>query len=864
MHPPRDIFDITILEEEPFRSEFNARQIQGQGSRAQENKITGSISAQVEDTVGGRDAVKKWFALAFEMKVAPTRHDIALFVEFFWRLKQNLLGDAQRLLKTQQWSLAVHHQRDALRTASKPRQRTISKKPRLSNKELPTIKRSSPSRSAAGAAEVPEPPRKICRLKEPTHLPEQALSGFKIRLPARPNTLALQNATRSAVKYTPSGDNRGLSQAWPKNTHPEPIYAHSSPTMLPLVPTEALTWLKSPTSLPLGGKDKAFIAPATTNINDEDQEMTLCSSLPAAPPTIRYAWPESRMGFPPVWSKGRQEMCETLPSFRSFHGGVYQNGGVAKGYMLSMYGADRDRFLHGGRFIISHGGGGKPENDAGRIDDRVVDQKEEKASVQALLNSYTSQTPLVLLVDHKYPSFPLRLAEKGIYLAALGFYTVVSAWAEYHVLNDTRVVRHKFAFQWCPGQGEPWWILPSASPPVSVDISTPKPVRQCSSCAKLFSQIYTQSWVCCNSKCSAFWETPSGQLSGTLEYEPHFLRLREAVEIPGGFDARLVPEHRVFGPDSENDFTTSFEWSRGWHCLKCGRVSSRYAWEKYQCSHCNDTHPITGRIHTAESLQGLGTIPSALRHCDFVVAFNSGIISLDSRRYNDQDGWAIFQSFLLPNNSGKIHHIRGSPSLNGEADRILEEYQLQASAGTLSFRRYPLKQHAAAGTLLSNYYSQNSGEAYKYVAGTGQTVPLDEAPGAVVHARRLIEARVKATLGMDHAFNEFLSVAYLEKQAMAYHSDDEKGLGPVIAGLSLGSPAVMQFRTSVKPALGQHRAQLSILLQHGDILVMEGAGVQKNYKHTVEPINFRIAVTARYIAPGQHDGAPAPRKRRAV
>ncbi|KAJ7629169.1 hypothetical protein DFH06DRAFT_905181, partial [Mycena polygramma] len=124
----------------------------------------------------------------------------------------------------------------------------------------------------------------------------------------------------------------------------------------------------------------------------------------------------------------------------------------------------RDRFLHDGKFIISHGGGGKPGNDAGRIDDCVVDQKEENASVQALVHSYTSQTPLVVLVDHKYLLFPLKLMEKGIYLAVLGsMYCLSFCLAESHVLNGTRVVRHKFAFQWCVGQGEPWWITPSGT-----------------------------------------------------------------------------------------------------------------------------------------------------------------------------------------------------------------------------------------------------------------------------------------------------------------------------------------------------------------------------------------------------------------
>ncbi|KAJ7932121.1 alpha-ketoglutarate-dependent dioxygenase AlkB-like protein, partial [Mycena leptocephala] len=195
---------------------------------------------------------------------------------------------------------------------------------------------------------------------------------------------------------------------------------------------------------------------------------------------------------------------------------------------------------------------------------------------------------------------------------------------------------------------------------------------------------------------------------------------------------------------------------------------------------------------------------------------------------------------------GTIHHIRGSDTVNGEANRLLEEYQIQASAGTLLFRRWPLKR-VLRGAFRSSYFSQNSGETYQYIGGSNQTVTFNNAPGAVVDALHLIQTRLQAALGRPYQFNELLSVAYLEKQLMAYHSDNEQGLGPVVAGLSLGSPAVMNFRTAVKPQNGQHRAELTLLLQHGDILVMEGAGVQDYYELFKEPENFRIAVTARHI-----------------
>lgn len=100
---------------------------------------------------------------------------------------------------------------------------------------------------------------------------------------------------------------------------------------------------------------------------------------------------------------------------------------------------------------------------------------------------------------------------------------------------------------------------------------------------------------------------------------------------------------------------------------------------------------------------------------------------------------------------------------------------------------------------------------------------------------------------------------------MAFHSDAENGLGPLVAGLSLGSSALMHFRLNLKHEPSKERTgiHLSFLLRHvesifasafpfltsfqGDVLVMDGAQVQEYYEHTVVPMNFRIAATARSI-----------------
>ncbi|KAG5735780.1 hypothetical protein E4T56_gene7845, partial [Termitomyces sp. T112] len=166
--------------------------------------------------------------------------------------------------------------------------------------------------------------------------------------------------------------------------------------------------------------------------------------------------------YPPIWAQSRQEVCESFDWFRSYQGGVYFTNDHAKGYLLSAFSSMHDTFEHDGRLIISHGGG-KAESAhsrQGKSTTRAADdQLAQDKSIRALLTNYREYRPLVLLIDDKYALFPYDLRPKGITYAVLGFYTISHAWAEYHPAENMRgrVVRYKFAFQWCDGQGQPWW-----------------------------------------------------------------------------------------------------------------------------------------------------------------------------------------------------------------------------------------------------------------------------------------------------------------------------------------------------------------------------------------------------------------------
>lgn len=90
-------------------------------------------------------------------------------------------------------------------------------------------------------------------------------------------------------------------------------------------------------------------------------------------------------------------------------------------------------------------------------------------------------------------------------------------------------------------------------------------------------------------------------------------------------------------------------------------------------------------------------------------------------------------------------------------------------------------------------------------------------------------------------FLPFLSLVFLFSNAsVLVHSDGEKDLGPIVASLSLGSPAIMKFRPvpskwmsddgQLKEGRKTPPVVIELTLRHGDALVMEGAEIQEYYQ----------------------------------
>lgn len=126
-------------------------------------------------------------------------------------------------------------------------------------------------------------------------------------------------------------------------------------------------------------------------------------------------------------------------------------------------------------------------------------------------------------------------------------------------------------------------------------------------------------------------------------------------------------------------------------------------------------------------------------------------------------------------------------------------------------------------------------------------------PPALAPVRR----RVADACGTD--FNSVLANLYRDgRDAMGWHRDDERELGPrpVIASLSLG--ATRRFllkparRAAERPGGSPDRAPGRIALEvgHGSLLVMRG-DTQRHYRHalprTAKPVGPRINLTFRQV-----------------
>ena len=184
-----------------------------------------------------------------------------------------------------------------------------------------------------------------------------------------------------------------------------------------------------------------------------------------------------------------------------------------------------------------------------------------------------------------------------------------------------------------------------------------------------------------------------------------------------------------------------------------------------------------------------------------------------------------------PSGLRDLLHVPGFlPS--SDADALLDH-----CVGELEWRRDRVKmfgREMAAPRLCAVYGSP--GLAYRY---SGVTRRCREWPSP------LRDTAGKVGMRLDTSFNFVLANCYRDGgDAIGWHADDERGLTPVIASLSLG--AERRFR--VRPRAGGRA--LGLPLAHGDLVLMWGR-CQRDFRHavprTAAPVGVRVNLTLRHM-----------------
>ena len=106
-------------------------------------------------------------------------------------------------------------------------------------------------------------------------------------------------------------------------------------------------------------------------------------------------------------------------------------------------------------------------------------------------------------------------------------------------------------------------------------------VLPCHVCKKQSPMVYAEGWMCLYRKCTMFWRSTQGRAPTQLTYAKSFLEPmpfapEELGDLRPGLPAKEV----------EDGITTTSMFCKGWHCLRCGRLSSRYRWEHWHCKNC--------------------------------------------------------------------------------------------------------------------------------------------------------------------------------------------------------------------------------------------------------------------------------------
>ncbi|ETS85009.1 hypothetical protein PFICI_03034 [Pestalotiopsis fici W106-1] len=588
---------------------------------------------------------------------------------------------------------------------------------------------------------------------------------------------------------------------------------------------------------------------------------------------------------PTVWAKTRSALCDALPYFRCHEGGNYHIDRVTLGLLLDSNGSPRDYM--DGTVIITAVGGGRVAIDKTGKRASVEDQDESARNYQYLKATMPNQNAsdespgrTVVVIAGKNNDHA-NVSEE---YCVLGEYQVTDLWLEKFpdsVQTSVAVASWMVRLEKVEFNKSSWFKPKSTSHDV-VAGQYKCPSLECISCGKESKQIYDKGWACLHNTCARafiFQVVSNGQVEerrlgfNEIQYSAEFLYERTLLPAEATRQDLIPPLPTI---DNSISFGTEAEFKRGMVCPLCKCASRRISWHGWKCENtesCNFTHMVQTRPYP---LQEIARETRKVKSRYKQGSFTDSLVKCYDRLL---EGYAT-QVYTFPDEAGQTCGtaivLRATEEICAKEDGPDALYMaMQDRNVDLKLERSAARHTGKRHEELCSHFTSNFGAPYKFGVAV-KTVAFRDAPEPILRgvsqlswAQRVSIEDTKSMIeeeGITYSstsmtlksepFNELLALGYFESSVINYHDDGEKDLGPTVATLSLGSPSIMRFRPKKKSKVGPEvknlrslkPAVVSIPLYHGDIVIMHGTELQKNYEHEVKPKGkLRFAMTSRYI-----------------
>ncbi|OTB03923.1 hypothetical protein M426DRAFT_23247 [Hypoxylon sp. CI-4A] len=577
-------------------------------------------------------------------------------------------------------------------------------------------------------------------------------------------------------------------------------------------------------------------------------------------------------GVPPVWADKRGAVCDALSCFRAHQSSLYSKDGMILGALLNREGGAREYI--DSKVIITDIGGGRVLDKETGLMIRTEDQDESNRAYKILERAYKGHLAFVVIVGADNKVFPVKLYHQ---YNILGHFHITDLWSEVTIVKDIQITIYRVRLEKVDLATPSWWTPKGASAHDAGEFDIGQyacVVKKCPRCGSNSKEKFKQGWACLQKKCTHFFKFPPNISIDKLEYNDTFLRERSP------FDGEPVNHNLVPALPSRdmNSSGSEKEFKRGIVCPKCLGCSRRIKWDGWYCETpgCDFKLIMPLRLITLEAIVEENERAQGPKHPDVVRYIHNSVLC-----FKEKIGECTTESYFFPDGNGgfigsvtSIHASKEMLSRPGGINDLYEKIQ----RGDIPLERRAAKNAFSSYEELISHFACNYGAPYKFGVVVKTTSGFQDAPGPILETLKRItwggEAAVEKSTKLiekeninvpDNAipadfepYNELLILGYFENSKISAHDDGEKELGPNVASLSLGSPSVMHFMPKKGVNVGntkdidqKHRKPiLSILLKHGDLLVMHGERIQKLYVHSVIPQGkHRFALTCRFIRP---------------